>query len=124
MIQESRITQKVQSFTNAYKHLLSDTGFTYGHKWTDTCASELLQHDSVLIYDRALGGSQGALHRRWDGDAHCFGKYHNDLCIEIGKSDQIKLVKFKKRDWREPSKRERDLNKRHVKSLKKRSKML
>ena len=63
----------VEGFTNASK-CLSGTGVSYGHTWTQTNACELLQHDAILIYDGVLGGSKGALYRRWDPDSCLYNK--------------------------------------------------
>ena len=56
---------EVERFTNASKYL-SGSGGSYGHTWEETTAAELLRHDAVLIFDGVLGGSNGALYRRWD----------------------------------------------------------
>lgn len=56
---------EVTKFTNVYAYL-SGTGSDYGHAFKNTSAMELLRFDGVLFHDGSLGGSNGALYRRWD----------------------------------------------------------
>ena len=48
----------------------------------------------------------------------CFWNYHNATCIGLGKSDTTGFMSKKKKDWIEPSKRQLQANKAHIKALK------
>ena len=60
-------------FTNSYAYLQGQ-GSDYGHVWKNTSAAELLHFDGVLFHDGTLGGSNGALYRRWDKSNDCYSK--------------------------------------------------
>ena len=53
----------VEKYTNVYMCL---QGQSYGHNCPNTTAMELLHFDAILIYDGVLGGSNGALYKRWE----------------------------------------------------------
>ena len=61
----------VETHTNSTK-FASGMGASYGHNWTPTTAKELVNFDGVLVRDGVLGGTQGALHRRWDRLGPCY----------------------------------------------------
>ena len=61
----------VECFTNVSK-ASSGMGASYGHTWTQVTAKELVVFDGILVRDGVLGGSQGALYRRWDKDSACY----------------------------------------------------
>jgi len=56
---------EVSKFTNVYAYL-NGQGSDYGHVWKNTSAMELVRFDGVLFHDGSLGGSNGAIYRRWD----------------------------------------------------------
>ena len=64
---------EVEKFTNTSKSF-SGAGISYGHEWNPATANELLCHDGILFLDGALGGSNGALYRRWDPSSIMFSK--------------------------------------------------
>lgn len=64
---------EVERFTNA-SAALSGQGSSYGHTWKATSACELLKFDGVLFYDGSLGGSGGAIYRRWDQSCCMYNK--------------------------------------------------
>ena len=61
----------VERHTNGSKHY-SDLGGSYGHTWNNVSLKELCVFDGILVRDGVLGGSQGALHRRWDKNGPCY----------------------------------------------------
>ena len=61
----------VETHTNSTK-FASGMGGSYGHNWTPTTSKELVTFDGVLVRDGVLGGTQGALHRRWDKLGPCY----------------------------------------------------
>ncbi len=61
----------VECFTNVSKYS-SGMGASYGHTWTQVTAKELLVFDGILVRDGVLGGSQGAIYRRWDKTSACY----------------------------------------------------
>ena len=63
----------VEQHTNATK-LNSGMGVSYGHQWNLTNSKELTNFDGILVRDGVLGGSQGALHRRWEVGGPCYSK--------------------------------------------------
>ena len=63
----------VECFTNTSK-LSSGQGVSYGHQWNLTNTKELVNFDGILVRDGVLGGTQGALHRRWESDGPCYCK--------------------------------------------------
>ena len=62
---------EVETHTNSTK-FASGMGASYGHNWTPTTSKELVNFDGVLVRDGVLGGTQGALHRRWDRLGPCY----------------------------------------------------
>ena len=64
---------EVERFTNGSKSY-SGMGGSYGHSWNSVDLKELTNFDGILIRDGVLGGSQGALHRRWEKDGPCFAQ--------------------------------------------------
>ena len=62
---------EVERFTNGAK-FASGMGGSYGHTWKPVDLKELTNFDGILIRDGVLGGSQGALHRRWEVDRPCY----------------------------------------------------
>ena len=60
-----------ETHTNSTK-FVSGLGASYGHNWTPTTTKELINFDGILVRDGVLGGTQGALHRRWDGIGPCY----------------------------------------------------
>ena len=56
---------EVSKFTNVYAYL-NGQGSDYGHVWKKILAMELVRFDGVLFHDGSLGGSNGAIYRRWD----------------------------------------------------------
>lgn len=67
-------------FTNANAYL-SGQGSDYGHVWNNTSACELLHFDGVLFHDGVLGGSNGALYRRWNKNIACC--YSKDIATSM-----------------------------------------
>ena len=65
--------QEAERHTNSSK-VNSGMGVSYGHQWNLTSAKELTNFDGILVRDGVLGGSQGALHRRWEADGPCYSK--------------------------------------------------
>ena len=61
----------VETFTNTMKYS-TGMGASYGHTWTQVTARELVIFDGILVRDGVLGGSQGALYRRWDKKSACY----------------------------------------------------
>lgn len=55
----------VEQYTNIYKFTTGQGG-TYGHKWNNVVAEELLHFFGILVRDGVLGGSHGALDQRWN----------------------------------------------------------
>ena len=64
---------ELSKFTNSYAYLQGQ-GSDYGHVWKNTTAAEILHFDGVLFHDGTLGGSNGALYRRWDKTNDCYSK--------------------------------------------------
>ena len=62
---------EVETHTNCTK-FASGMGASYGHTWAPTTSKELVNFDGILVKDGVLGGSQGALHRRWDKGGPCY----------------------------------------------------
>ena len=62
---------EVETHTNSTK-FASGMGASYGHNWTPTTSKELVNFDGVLVRDGVLGGTQGALHQRWDQVGPCY----------------------------------------------------
>lgn len=62
---------EVERFTNGSK-FSSGMGGSYGHSWKPVDLKELTIFDGILVRDGVLGGSQGALHRRWEVDGPCY----------------------------------------------------
>jgi len=63
----------VEKYTNA-SAALSGQGSSYGHCWKPTSTGELFRFDAILLHDGVLGGSDGALYRRWDKNCITFSK--------------------------------------------------
>ena len=61
----------VSCFTNQYKYS-TGTGASYGHTWNAVTVKELVIFDGILVRDGVLGGSQGAIYRRWDRNSVCY----------------------------------------------------
>ncbi len=61
----------VERFTNGAKYD-SGMGASYGHNWNPVNLKELTNWDGILVRDGVLGGTQGAIHRRWEKDGPCF----------------------------------------------------
>ena len=61
----------VEGFTNSYKYA-SGMGGSYGHTWKAVNLKELTIFDGILVRDGVLGGSRGAIHRRWEVDGPCY----------------------------------------------------
>ena len=63
----------IERFTNMSK---AESGFggTYGHSQKATSATECLKYDGVVIMDGVLGGSNGALYRRWNQESSNYSK--------------------------------------------------
>lgn len=61
----------VERFTNIAK-FNSGMGASYGHTWKQVTNQEMVIFDGVLVRDGVLGGSQGAIHRRWDKGSVCY----------------------------------------------------
>ena len=61
----------VETHTNSTK-FATGLGGSYGHNWTPTTTKELINFDGVLVRDGVLGGTQGALHCRWDKIGPCY----------------------------------------------------
>ena len=60
---------------------LMTRGSDVGHRFKDTLPAELLHWDGMLVFDGALGGSKGAMLRRFDRrrvDNLCFNKHMCD----------------------------------------------
>jgi hypothetical protein len=55
----------VEQYTNIY-NFMTGQGGTYGHKWNNVVAAELLHFFGILVRDGVLGGSHGALDQRWN----------------------------------------------------------
>lgn len=64
---------EVSKYTNVYAYLHGQ-GSDYGHVWNNTTAAEILHFDGVLFHDGILGGSNGALYRRWDENSVCYSE--------------------------------------------------
>lgn len=64
---------ELSGFTNLYAYQ-GGQGSDYGHVWKNTTAAEILRFDGVLFHDGTLGGSNGALYRRWDEENDCYSK--------------------------------------------------
>ena len=62
---------EVENFTNGSK-AWSGSGGSYGHAWKNVNLKELTIFDGILVRDGVLGGSQGAIHRRWEVDGPCY----------------------------------------------------
>ena len=62
---------EVERFTNGSKSW-SGSGGSYGHSWKNVNLKELTNFDGILVRDGVLGGSQGALHRRWEVNGPCY----------------------------------------------------
>jgi len=58
-------------------------GSGHGHHWKETSPMELIKWDGIIFYDGVLGGSHGAMLRRWDrgrADNSSFNKaIHNTM---------------------------------------------
>ena len=65
---------EVEKFTNMGK-AESGYGGSYGHTWKASTACDQAKFDGALIHDGVLGGSNGAIYRRWDPDNVCFSKH-------------------------------------------------
>lgn len=78
----------VETHTNSTK-FATGLGASYGHNWTTTTSKELLNFDGILVRDGVLGGSQGALHRRWDKLGPC---YSQDIAraMTLGRYNELK----------------------------------
>jgi hypothetical protein len=63
----------IECHTNANK-FASGMGGSYGHTWNPTNSKELTNFDGILVRDGVLGGSQGALYRRWERNGPCFAE--------------------------------------------------
>ena len=73
-----------EKYTNMSKYE-SGTGGSYGHTWLPTTARELVQFHGVTIRDGVRGGSDGAIHRRWQKEGSCYDE-------DIAKN--IKITRF------------------------------
>lgn len=69
----------MERFTNMSK-VESGFGGSYGRVWKPTSAAKLLHFDGILVQDGVLGGSSGALHRRWELGGTC---YNNDIATTM-----------------------------------------
>ena len=61
----------VERHTNGSKYH-TGLGGSYGHSWKAVSLQELTVFDGILVRDGVLGGTQGALHRRWDKQGPCY----------------------------------------------------
>ena len=64
----------------------SGFGGSYGHSWKPTNAAELVNYDGVTVMNGVLGGTSGALYRRWDTTSSC---YSEDIAMNM------KMTRFK-----------------------------
>lgn len=64
---------EVEKFPNMSKGE-SGIGASYGHMWKVATAAELVHFDGILIIDGVLGGSNGAIHRRFQKNNCCYSK--------------------------------------------------
>ena len=61
----------IEGYTNSSRYH-SGMGGSYGHEWNPVNLKELTNWDGILIRDGVLGGTQGAIHRRWDAEGPCY----------------------------------------------------
>jgi len=50
-----------------------------GHQWKETSPMELLKWDCILLFDGVLGGSNGAILRRWDRSRPDNSSFNKDI---------------------------------------------
>ena len=83
------IYTEVDKFTNMSK-TESGIGASYGHNWKVATAAELVHFDGILIRDGVLGGSNGAIYRRFQKNSCCYSK-EIDNVMTTTKYNQLKL---------------------------------
>jgi len=85
---------------------LKTQGSGVGHCFKETCPAQMLHWDGILVFDGVLGGSHGAMLRRFDRsrpDKSCFNKHISDCMtptrwLEIKRSIKLNnnLTAFKR----------------------------
>ena len=67
IVNDSRVQYltTVESFTYIYK-FSTVIGGSYRHKWMNVAVPEILRFNGILVRDSVIGGSKGALHKRWN----------------------------------------------------------
>jgi hypothetical protein len=66
---------KVEAWAQKYVTSL-DLGGSYGHKFKQVLAQELVHFDAALVRDGVHGGSDGALYRHWQTTSIIFEQHH------------------------------------------------
>ena len=79
---------EVEKFTNMSK---AESGFggSYGHNWKVATAAELVHFDGILIRDGVLGGSNGAIYRRFQKNSCCYSR-EIDRVMSLTRFSQLK----------------------------------